>query len=125
MPDEEKIDFYRFLNEYLNDARIGFQRTNTALLTLEKDYAKIEKLDEVSRAIHTLKSSSAMLGFTEISDLAHSSEDLLAKIKTNEIPVTRDVIDLIFEIIDTLENMVKKRGKPLTPSLSPQRRGIR
>lgn len=119
--NEEKIDFSLFLNEYLSDARQGFQRANTALLALEKDYTQIERLDEVSRAIHTLKSSSAMLGFTEISDFAHFSEDLLAKVKTNEIPVARDVIDLIFEIIDTLEGMVKERGEGKTSAESEVR----
>ncbi len=106
---DEEIDLSIFLKEYLNDARDGFQRANNALLLLEKDYRRMESLDEISRVIHTLKSSSSMIGFTDIAELAHSSEDLIGKMKSGEIPVTQESISLLFEIVDTLEQMVKER----------------
>ena len=111
MPDEEKIDFTLFLNEYLNDARDGFQRGNDALLALEKDRSRTDKLDDIGRVFHTLKSSSSMLGFDNIANLAHSAEDLLGRMKKGETPVTQETIDLLFEIIDALERMVKERGE--------------
>jgi len=77
MPDKDKIDLSMFLDDYLNDAKEGFQRINSALLALEKDHSQTEQLDEIFRAIHTLKSSSTMLEFSDIAELAHTCEDLL------------------------------------------------
>lgn len=69
MGDEEKIDLSIFMDEYLSDAKAGFQKAGDALLGFEKDRGRTEKLDELSRVLHTLKSSSAMLGFDDIAGL--------------------------------------------------------
>ena len=111
MPTDEKLDFTLFLKEYLDDAKAGFQKANTALLSFEKNRSRTDKLDEIGRVFHTLKSSSSMLGFEDISDLAHSAEDLLGGIKKGDAPVTQEEIDLLFEIMDTLERMVKEKGE--------------
>ena len=111
MPDDEKIDLSVFMDEYLNDARTGFQKAGDALLAFENDRGRTDKLDELSRALHTLKSSSAMLEFDEIAGLAHSSEDLVGGIKDGHTPVTQEALDVLFEIVDTLERMVAERGR--------------
>lgn len=116
MSDEEKIDLSLFLKEYLNDAKAGFQRANSALLALEKDHGQLERLEEIARAFHTLKSSSAMLGFEEIAELSHFSEDLLGRMRKNELPVTQEALDALFEVIDLLEAMVRKREERKEPS---------
>ncbi|MCJ7748003.1 MAG: Hpt domain-containing protein, partial [Desulfobacterales bacterium] len=100
-----KLDFSQFLEDYLNDAKEGFQSANNALLALEKDHSRTELLDEIIRVFHTLKSSSTMLGFSDIAELAHLSEDLLDMMRKN---VTQETIDVIFEMTDTLEGMVKE-----------------
>jgi two-component system chemotaxis sensor kinase CheA len=108
MPDKDKIDFSMFLDDYLNDAKKGFQEINSALLALEKDHSQTERLDKIFRHVHTLKSSSTMLGFTDIARLAHICEDLLDRLRKNELPVTQETIDVLFEVIDTLETMVRE-----------------
>ncbi|HET6445059.1 MAG TPA: Hpt domain-containing protein, partial [candidate division Zixibacteria bacterium] len=116
MADNEKIDLSMFLNDYLNDAKEGFQEVNNALLALEKDHSQTERLNEIFRVIHTLKSSSTMLEFSHIAELAHICEDLLARLRKKELPVTQEAIDLLFQLIDMLETMVRERagekGKP-------------
>lgn len=113
--DDEKIDLSLFLNEYLKDAKAGFHRANIALIALEKDFSRLEFLDDIARAFHTLKSSSAMLGFENIADLSHFSEDLLARMRRGELPVTRQTVDAIFSVIDTLDAMVREREQKKEP----------
>jgi len=109
MSDKDEIDVSIFLPEYLDDAKEGFQAINSALLALEKDHRQTGCVDEIFRVVHTLKSSSAMLEFSHIAELAHMSEDFLARLRENELPVTQEVIDLLFEVGDTLETMVGER----------------
>jgi two-component system chemotaxis sensor kinase CheA len=110
MGDSDKLDLSMFLNDYLNDAREGFQAANRALLALENDPTQTDRLNEIFRAVHTLKSSSAMLDFSSIAELAHFSEDLLDRLRSNELPLGKDAIDILLEIIDTLEKLVRERG---------------
>lgn len=111
MTESDKLDFLRFLDDYLNDARDGLQAANTALLALEKDFGRTELLDEIFRVFHTLKSSSIMLEFADIAELAHLTEDLLDLMRKNEVQISQKGIDVLFEIADTLGIMIKERGE--------------
>jgi len=120
MPDKDRIDLSMFLEDYLNDAKEGFQDINSALLALEKDYSQTGRLDEIFRVVHNLKSASTMLEFPDVSELAHTCEDLLDRLRKNELPVTQEVIDLLFEVVDTLQAMVKERGEGKTGGIDFQ-----
>jgi two-component system chemotaxis sensor kinase CheA len=108
MSAKGKTDFSLFLDDYLNDAREGFQAISSALLTLEKEHGQTDRLDEVFRILHTLKSSSTMLEFSDIAELAHTGEDFLDRLRKRELPVTQETIALLFRIVDTLEAMVRE-----------------
>jgi len=108
MKDKDKIDLSMFLDDYLNDAKEAFQEINRALLALEKDKSQTGELNTIFRHVHTLKSSSTMLEFTDIAGLAHTCEDLLDRLRKDELPVTQATIDVLFEVTDTLETMVRE-----------------
>lgn len=109
MADTDKLDLSIFTADYLSDAREGFQEVSRALLALEKDYTRKEHLDNVLRILHTLKSSSSMLNFIDISDFSHECESFVARLRRQQIPVDKDTVDFLFEINDTLEAIVKER----------------
>lgn len=111
MSESDKLDFLRFLGDYLTDVRDGLQSVNNALLILEKDASRTELLDEVFRVFHTTKSASIMLEFADTAELAHSAEDLLDLMRKNEVQVTQKAIDLLFEVVDALGMMVKERAE--------------
>src|SRR3989442_209298 len=99
-----------FLNDYPGHAKEGLQGANQALLALEKHPSQTERLNEIFRAVHTLKSSSAMLQFTSVAELAHYSEDVLDRVRSNELPLTQSTLDILLEAVDTLETMVRERA---------------
>ena len=51
------------------------------LLNLEKDPNRLDVLNELFRAAHTLKGMSATMGYNLISQLTHRMESLLEKLK--------------------------------------------
>ena len=114
----QSLDLSMFLGDYLNDAKEGFQTINSALLALEKDHSQTEHLDEIFRVVHTLKSASTMLEFSSIVELAHIGEDFLDRLRKKELPVTQETIDLLFEVVDTLETMVRERNVDTSAGLS-------
>src|ERR1700738_3289964 len=110
MADKNLPDLMLFLNDYLSDAREGCESANPALLALEKDPSQTEHLNEVFRAVHTLKSSSTMLEFTGIAELAHSTEDVLDRLRSQELPLNQFALDLLLGAMDALEAMVRERA---------------
>src|SRR3989442_1538979 len=99
-----------FLNDYPGHAKEGLQVANQVLLALEKDPSQTERLNEIFRAVHTLKSSSAMLQFTSIAELAHYTEDVLDRLRSKELPLAPAALEILLEAVDTLETMVRERA---------------
>src|ERR1051325_5081331 len=110
MADKDLPDLSIFLDDYLNDAQEIFQSANQALLALEKDPSQTERLNELFRGVHTLKSSSAMLQFHAVAELAHYTEDVLDRLRSQELPLNQYALDLLLEAINALETMVRERA---------------
>ncbi len=91
--------------------------TNTFLSQIETLLMQADEADgnllpavpEIFRAMHTLKSSSAMMGFENISKLAHTTEDLFHFIR-DERPSeinTKELTDLVLQCTDYIKrNMI-------------------
>ena len=78
------------------------------LLELEKNPRNAELHNVIFRAVHTLKGTSSFLGFEQLTGLAHHFEDVLNKIRRNELDVTSDKIDVMFEAYDLLKTIVQR-----------------
>ncbi|MFL5243930.1 MAG: Hpt domain-containing protein [Gemmataceae bacterium] len=64
-----------------------------------------ECLQEIRRSAHTLKGAAGMVGFQQITQLAHRMEDLLDSLYEGGRSVTPEVIQLLFSSNDLLEDM--------------------
>ncbi|OYT54206.1 MAG: chemotaxis protein CheA [Candidatus Altiarchaeales archaeon ex4484_2] len=106
-------DMREYLDLYLSEAEDLLQSLNESLLEFEKTPEKKEYIDEIQRCVHTLKSSSASMGFNQISELSHCMEDVLGGMKKDEIEINDYVVDIIFECFDVLERGVDnvRKGK--------------
>ena len=78
------------------------------LLELERRPSDRELLNGIFRASHTLKGTSAFLGFTQLSELSHLMEDLLNKLRKGELTATADVIDTMFESFDAVKALLQR-----------------
>lgn len=48
----------------------------------------------------------ATMGFTDLAELTHKMEDVLAEFREGKLKVTQDVVTVLFDCLDTLEKMV-------------------
>jgi len=106
MPEQE--DMSKYLEAFSAEAEEHLQNINDNLLELEKNPESQEIIDQLFRSSHTLKSSSAAMGFMKISELAHSMEDVLGRLKNKELTANTDIIDLLLKSFDALETMVNQ-----------------
>jgi two-component system, chemotaxis family, sensor kinase CheA len=65
-----------------------------------------EVVNKIFREIHSLKGLAGMLGFAEISELSHNLEDMLDRLRMGKIEITRDLIDLLYDSVDSLNRLV-------------------
>jgi two-component system chemotaxis sensor kinase CheA len=65
-----------------------------------------ELVNKIFREVHSLKGLAGMLGFGDISELSHSLEDMLDKLRMGKIEISKELIDLLYDSIDSLNRLV-------------------
>lgn len=80
------------------------------ILSLDNNFVKLENapeeldlLNEIFRAVHTIKGTSSFLGFEQVTTLSHQMEDILNKLRKSEMVVTPTVMDVLLEGLDILK----------------------
>ena len=78
---------------------------DTGLVVLEQGCPPEEKehlLEELFRAVHSLKGASRAVGLRDIEGIAHRMEDVVGAIKRDELPANTPVCDGLFAGVDRL-----------------------
>ncbi|HEU5219267.1 MAG TPA: chemotaxis protein CheA [Gemmatimonadales bacterium] len=109
------MDLARYTALFLSDSRDHLQRCNELLLAFERDPGSSTPVAELFRAFHSIKGSSAAMGFEPVSELAHAAEQVLSGVRSGVIEPSRPVIDGLFQAVDTLSEGVEAVGRGETP----------
>ncbi len=88
---------------FLDEADEMLQLMETDILKLEKEPNNPEYLQEIFRAAHTLKGSSATLGHKKMAEVTHSMENVLDKLRKGKLAVSGAVVDTLFACLDVLK----------------------
>ncbi|WP_330948832.1 chemotaxis protein CheA [Virgibacillus sp. MG-45] len=102
------MDTDQYIEVFLDESREHLQAVNDNLLKLEKEPENIGIVNDIFRSAHTLKGMAATMGFEDIASLTHKMENVLDKMRNNELNVTADVIDVTFTAVEYLEEMTNE-----------------
>ena len=100
------MDVSQYMNMFLEESMENLQTLNESLLDLEQEPNNRDKLNEIFRVAHTIKGMAATMGFNNIAELTHKMEDILSEFREGKLKVTRNVVTVLFDCLDTLERMV-------------------
>jgi two-component system chemotaxis sensor kinase CheA len=100
-------DMVEYKEMYAVESTEHLQAMNDALLCLENNPKNNETINVLFRAAHTLKGMSATMGYANIAELTHKMENLMDRIRKNEIQLDPEAIEVLFESCDMLEKMVE------------------
>ena len=100
------MDVSQYMGMFLEESMDNLQTLNEALLDLEQEPNNIDKLNQIFRVAHTIKGMAATMGFNSIAELTHKMEDVLSEFREGKLKVTRNVVTVLFDCLDTLEKMV-------------------
>ncbi|MBN2329524.1 MAG: chemotaxis protein CheA [Candidatus Omnitrophica bacterium] len=102
------FDTQNYIELFYQDADEHLQIMTDALLDLERNPGDKEALASVFRSAHTMKSSSAMVGFMHVSEFTHRMEDMIGYLRDNDVPITSDMVTVFFKGFDVLKEMLSQ-----------------
>jgi two-component system chemotaxis sensor kinase CheA len=109
------VNTKRYADMFRAEARERMADMNTALLALERGEG-MARIAELFRAVHTVKGMAAAMGYDSVRELSHALETLLDQLRRGSVEITPEVIDSLFEAVDTLESAVVAVSQPDSPS---------
>ncbi len=98
------------LDMYFYETNSLLEQLDEILLRTEQANAfESEDIKEIFRIMHTIKGSSAMMGFENLSVLAHKAEDMFFVIRENPDVITdvSFVYDLVFQVSDSYKAQIE------------------
>jgi chemosensory pili system protein ChpA (sensor histidine kinase/response regulator) len=107
LPEDDEVPA-EILEFFQPEAEEHLQIVSDCLLSLEANHSP-EEINKLFRAIHTVKGSAAQVGLKRLGGIAHRVEDLIGRLRENELEPTPHVIDLCLESVDVLKKTLHKQ----------------
>ncbi len=95
------------LAEFISEAQEHLDNADVHLLTIESNPKDADALNAVFRAFHTIKGVAGFLGLADVQTLAHQAESLLDKARKEELDLVGGNIDITFESVDLMKQLVQ------------------
>lgn len=113
-------------DEFFSEAQELIEAFSRTLLTLDElessgaEHAAV--VNEAFRCVHTLKSLAGIFGAKPMAALSHRLEDVLDDLRLGRVPLTRELLDALFQSIDLFLRIMKfeREGESAdAPSIEP------
>src|SRR5271157_3950443 len=101
---EVKAEYLAIFSEEASDQ---LREWEESLLALEKSPQDKEPLNNMFRAIHTLKGSAGFIGFEGLQRMAHDLESSLSSVRDGARPYDGALGDLLFKGLDLARIMIE------------------
>ena len=114
---------------FLNDSKKFLKIFNSILIKIENGDKNIENIHEAFRCMHSIKSEASYIGNNDVTKTAHLAENLLDKIRKDNLSITADYIDKLHKISDKIlwlvDNVEKAVGKnKIKTKIKTRKRGL-
>ena len=94
------------ISDFLTETSEGIQKLDVELVSFEQDPTDKKLLGSIFRIIHTIKGTCGFLGLPRLEAVAHAGENVLGKVREDEIKATPATISLILEAVDAIKKIV-------------------
>lgn len=100
------MDMSQYMSIFLDEAEEQLQVLDESLVKLEDRRDDPELINKIFRAAHTIKGSSASMGFNQIATLTHAMENVLDLVRRQALTVTTELVDVLLEALDLLRQLI-------------------
>ncbi|MEK6531039.1 MAG: chemotaxis protein CheA [Deltaproteobacteria bacterium] len=93
--------------DFLAEATESLDSLDQKFIELEKSPDDTGLLNDIFRSVHTIKGAAGFLGFEQMVEVTHITEDVLNKLRKGEMHVTSLIMDAILQSIDLIKVLLK------------------
>lgn len=97
---EEDLLLY---TEFVAEAQETLTNVESDLLELEENPSSGELINNLFRAIHSLKGAAGFLGISTVNVLCHETETVMDKLRKKTAKVTPEMMDVFLKVVDVLK----------------------
>lgn len=101
------IDMSQFYQVFFEESAEHLAAMESLLLDLDVESPDPEQLNAIFRAAHSIKGSAGTFGFTDLAETTHILENLLDRIRKQELLLRADMVDAFLECGDLLRDMLE------------------
>ncbi|MEA2102116.1 MAG: chemotaxis protein CheA [Thermodesulfobacteriota bacterium] len=94
------------LQVFLDESEEEIRELEEGLIRLEEETDDTDMVNRVFRAAHTIKGSAGLVGMEDVSDFTHSIENILDRIRNNELKITKKLVSDLLSAVDLLKRMI-------------------
>ena len=94
------------LSIFTKETLDNLQILEEALLSLENNPNDEELLDQVFRAMHSIKGGTGLVNLDKIGEIAHKLENILEDLRQKDGEISEDLFNYLFEGMDIIREMI-------------------
>jgi two-component system chemotaxis sensor kinase CheA len=103
------------IKDFIAESSEALDSLDQRFVDLEKNPGDSSLLNEIFRAVHTIKGAAGFLGFQQMVEVTHATEDVLNKLRKGELGVDASIMDAVLQAVDLikllLRNIKEKNNK--------------
>lgn len=93
------------VESFIVETKEILENLDVDLMMLEKNADDLDLLNKIFRAFHTIKGTSGFLGLERLTKVTHCCEDILNKLRKQEVTLSTPIMDAIFLAYDTIKSL--------------------
>ena len=98
------MDTSQYLEIFIDETKEHLQNLSDQLMILENEPDNEDTINEIFRAAHSLKGMSGTMGYKRMQNLTHNMENVFQEIRSGNMKVEPDLVDVLFKGLEALEN---------------------
>lgn len=100
------IDMSQFYQAFYEEAEELLAQAEQLLISVDVEKPDTEELNAIFRAAHSIKGGAATFGFKDMAEITHILENLLDRIRHNEIAIAQKHIDTFLAAKDVIQSQL-------------------
>lgn len=95
------------LEAFIAESKENLETASSGFLSLESQPDSQALMDEIFRAMHTLKGSSGLFDIRPFTAVVHAAEDVLDCVRADELDLSSEHVDLFFDAMDQINTWLE------------------
>jgi two-component system chemotaxis sensor kinase CheA len=100
-----------FIQEFVQEAKSHVDNVESGLLRLNEDCSNTETINDIFRAVHSIKGSAGFFNLKKIISLSHTFENIFGDVRNGSLSITAEMIDILLQTNDILKVMIEDVSK--------------